>query len=126
MSMPEYSGRTYYELLVERRQRYANLAAEYQASHPNEDVKAGMCFQVEVAVSLGNTLPWAGLCTASEFISSLRIYGSRSQQLGCGQMGGTWLNFLSTWWKTFESLLYKDILMTATHGPVPYCHIPSQ
>ncbi len=123
MSMSEYGGRTYYELLAERRQAYADLAAEYQASHPNVEVKVGMCFQVEVAVSLGNTLPWAGLCTASELIPGLRIYGSRSQQLGCGQMRGTWLNFLSTWWRTFESLLYEDILKTAPHGPVPYCRI---
>jgi hypothetical protein len=125
MSMPEYGGRTYYELLADRRQAYADLAAEYQASHPNADVKVGMCFQVEVAVSLGNTLPWAALCTASELIPGLRIYGSRSQQLGCGQMGGTWLNFPSTWWNTFESLLFKDILVTAPHGPVPYCRFPA-
>ena len=125
MSMPEYGGRTFYELQTERRQAYADLATEYQASHPNTDVKVGMCFQAEVAVSLANTLPWSGLCAASEFIPSLRIYGSRSQQLGCGQMGGTWLNFPSTWWNTFESLLYKDILNTAPHGPVPYCRIPS-
>jgi hypothetical protein len=125
MSMPEYDGRTYYELLAERRQAYDNLATEYQASHPGTEVKFGMCFQAELAVSLANTLPWAGLCAASEFIPALRIYGSRSQQLGCGEMGGTWLDFPSTWWRTFESLLYKDIFVTAPHGPVPYCRIPA-
>ncbi len=125
MSMPEYGGRTYYELLTERRQAYADLATEYQASHPNTDVKVGMCFHSEVAVSLGNTLPWSGLCAASELIPSLRIYGSRSQQLGCGQMGGTWLNLPSTWWRTYEQLLYTDILTTRPHGPVPYCRIPA-
>jgi hypothetical protein len=57
MSMSEYDGRTYYELLAERRQAYDNLATEYQASHPNTDVKVGMCFQAEIAVSVGNTLP---------------------------------------------------------------------
>ena len=123
MSMPEYDGRTYYELLAERRQAYSDLATEYQTSHPDVEVNDGMCFQVEVVVSLSNTLPWSGLCAASEFIPGLRVYGSRSQQLGCGQMGGTLMNFLSTWWRTFESILYKDILETAPHGPVPYCRL---
>jgi hypothetical protein len=125
MSMPEYNGRTYYELLAERRQAYEDLATEYQASHPNTEVKVGMCFQAEVAVSLVNTLPWAGVCAASEFIPGLSFYGSRSQQLGCGQTGGTWLTFLSTWWRTYEQLLYADILITRPHGPVPYCRIPA-
>jgi hypothetical protein len=89
ISMPEYDGRIYYEFLAERRQAYAELSTEYQASHSNTAVKVGMCFQADVAVSLGNTLLWSGLCAASELIPSLRIYGSRSQLLGCGQKGGT-------------------------------------
>jgi len=125
MSMPEYDGRTYYELLAERRQAYTDLATEYQAGHPNVDVKSGMCYQTELAVSLGNTLPWAGVCAASEFIPALRFYGPKSRQMGCGQMNGTWLNFPVTWWQTFEQLLYKDILSTASQGPVVYCRLPS-
>ena len=124
MSMPEYDGRTYYELLAERRQAYTDLATEYQASHPNVDVRFGMCFQTELAVSLGNTLPWAGVCAASEFIPALRFYGPRSRQMGCGQMNGTWKKFPVTWWQTFEQLLYKDLLSTAPQGPVAYCRLP--
>ncbi len=125
MSMPEYDGRTYYELLAERRQAYADLAAEYQTSHPNTEVKVGMCFQAEVAVSLVNTLPWAGLCAASEIFPALRIYGVKSQEMGCGNTGGAWTNFLDTWWHTFETLLYVDIFSTRSQGPVPYCRIPA-
>ena len=123
MSMPEYDGRTYYELLTERRQAYAELAQEYQASHPSAKVKNGMCFQAELVVSLANTLPWAGVCAASEFIPALHFYGPKSQKMGCGQMGGTWMNFPVTWWRTYEKLLYVDILSTAPQGPVPYCRI---
>jgi len=125
MSMPEYDGRTYYELLAERRQAYADLAAEYQASHPNVDVKDGMCFQAEMIVILSNTFPWSGLCAASEIIPELRIYGEKSQKMGGGNMGGTWINFSDTWWHTFEALLYADIFSTRSQGPVPYCRIPA-
>ena len=124
MSMPEYDSRTFYALLAERRRAYDDLALEYQESHPSEDVKDGMCFRAEVLVTVVNTFPWSGLCAASEFLPYLRVYGSRSQQLGCGQMGGTWRNFPVTWWDTFEILLYNDLLSTAPHGPVPYCRIP--
>ena len=123
MSMPEYGGRTYYELLSERQQTYDELAHSYQASHPSVDVKNGMCFQAELAVSIANALPWAGVCAASEFIPALRFYGPKTQRMGCGQMGGTWMNFPNTWWRTYEKLLFADILSTRPQGPVPYCRI---
>ena len=124
MSMPEYDGRTYYQLLAERRQAYADLATEYKDSHPSVEVKPGMCFQTEIVISLGNNLPWAGICAASEIIPALRFYGPKSQQMGCGQMGGTWANFPGTWWHTYEKLLYVDILSTRPQGLVAYCRIP--
>ena len=123
MSMPQYGGRTYYELLAERLQGYDTLATQYQASHPNVEVKFGMCYQAEVFVSMVDTLPWSGLCAASEFIPALRVYGSRAKQLGCGKMGGTWANFPLTWWRTYEKLLYADILSTRPQGPVAYCRL---
>ena len=125
MSMPEYDGSTYYELLAERQQAYNELAHSYQASHPNVDVKNGVCFQTEIVVSLINTLPWAGICAASEFIPALQIYGPKSRSLGCGQMGGMWMNLPSTMWRTFEKLLYMDIFSTRPQSPVPYCRIPA-
>ena len=124
MSIPEYDGRTYYQLLAERRQAYDDLAMKYQTGHPNVDVKPGMCFQTELAISLGNTFPWAGICAASEVISALRFYGPKSQQMGCGQMGGTWTNLPATWWRTYEKLLFEDILSTRPQGPVAYCRLP--
>ena len=125
MSMPEYGGRTYYELLAERRQVYDELAQEYKASHPKADIKNGMCFRAEVVVSLTYSLPWAGLCAASEFIPALKFYGPKSKSMGCGQVSGKWMNFPSTWWQTYERLLYVDILSTGPQDPVPYCRIPA-
>jgi hypothetical protein len=123
MSMPEYGGRTYYELLVERRQAYAELARTYQASHPSVEVKIEMCFRAELTISLASTLPWAAVCAASEFIPAFQVYGPKSQRLGCGQMGGTLKNFPDVWWRTYEELLYTDILATRPQGPVQYCRI---
>ena len=123
MNMSEYDDRTYYQLLSERSQAYIELAQEYQANHPSADVKRGMCFQTELVVSFANTLPWAGICAASEYIPALRIYGPKSQQMGCGQMDGMRTEFFDTWWRTFEKLLYTDIICTRPQGPVPYCRL---
>ena len=123
MRMPVYDRRTYYEMLTERRQTYVELADTYQTSHPGIEVKSEMCFQVEVLVILTNTMPWSGICAISELIPVFRVYGEHSRQLGCGQMGASWADFLSTWWLTFETLLYKDILVTAPQNPVSYCRI---
>ena len=126
MSMPEYGGRTYYELLAERRQAYADLAAEYQASHPNIEVKTGMCFQNEFIMSVGYTFPWAGFCTLSEVIPSLQGFiGPRARQAGCSQGENTnWLNFTNSWWMNFERMQYP-MYEHRTAGPVIYCRIPA-
>jgi hypothetical protein len=126
MSMPEYGGRTYYELLAERRQAYADLARTYQAGHPSVEVKDGMCFQNEVIMSIGYTLPWAGFCALSDVIPSLKGFiGPKARQSGCGaDENNKWLNILNSWWINFERMQYP-IYDHRTVGPVAYCRIPA-
>lgn len=126
MSMPVYRGRTYYELLAERRQAYAELATEYQTNYPDEDVNTGMCFQNEVIMSVGYTFPWAGFCALSEVVPPLHgLIGPRAQQANCGQDNNTgWLNFMNSWWINFERMQYF-MYEHRTVGPVIYCRIPA-
>ena len=124
MSLPEYDGRTYYELLAERRQAYADLAANYQASHPNKKVKPGMCYQSELMMIAYNA-PWAGYCTLASVVPGLKSHiGPHAAELSCGQASSSWLNFLDSWWKMYERLTYT-LLSHAVDGPVPYCRIPA-
>ena len=126
MSMPEYGGRTFYELQTERRQAYADLAMEYQASHPNLEVKEGMCYQNEIIMAVGYTFPWAGFCSLSELVTPLQgLVGPRARQAGCAQDGNTsWLNFMNSWWMNFEQMQYP-MYEHRTSGPVVYCRIPA-
>ena len=122
MSMPEYDGRTYYELLAERRQAYTDLATEYQTGHPNVDVKLGMCYRSELMMIAYN-VPWAGFCSLAGIVPGLNSrIGPNAKRLGCGQTGGTWLDFPTNWWNIYERLTY-DLLSHAVVGPVPYCRI---
>ena len=122
MSMPEYDGRTYYELLAERRQAYSDLATEYQASHPNVEVKEGMCYRSELLMIAYN-MPWAGFCSLAGVVPELESrIGPNATRLGCGQGSGGWLNLLGNWWNMYERLTY-DLISHAPVGPVPYCRI---
>jgi len=124
MNMPEYNGRTYYDLLAERRQAYNELARSYQANHPNMDVKEGMCYQSELLMIAYN-LPWAGFCSLAGVMPELKnVIGANAQRLGCGQDEGTIITILPDWWNMFERLTF-DLLSHAMSGPVPYCRIPA-
>jgi len=125
MSMPEFSGLSYYEILSERRQAYDDLANKYQAEHPNVDIKFGMCFQSEVLMIAYN-FPWAGYCSLAGVVPGLKSgLGSNAVRLGCGQSNGTWINLLGNWWNMFEHLTY-DLLTHIKTGAVLYCRIQTQ
>jgi hypothetical protein len=124
MRMPEYDGRTYYELVEERQQAYDELSRTYQASHPNVDVKFGMCYRSELLVIAYN-MPWAGFCTLAGVVPGLNSrIGPNASRLGCGQNIGSWLKFMGDWWDMYEHLTY-NLLSHAEAGPVPYCRIPA-
>lgn len=122
MTMPEYDGRTYYELLAERRQAYDDLAQEYQASHPNVDVKQGMCYRSEL-VMIAYNIPWAGFCSLTGVVPELqRFVGPNALRLGCGQQAGSFRTVFPDWWNMYERFTY-DLLSHAETGPVAYCRI---
>jgi hypothetical protein len=122
MSMTEFNGLTYYELLAERRQAYDDLATEYQASHPNVHVRMGTCFISELSVEL-LAIPNSAYYTLAAIYPKLQArIDPVDIQNGYLPNNISWLNFLPNWWKVFE----KFILGTkehVPHGPVPYCRI---
>jgi hypothetical protein len=122
MSMPEYDDRTYYELLAERRQAYAALAQEYQASHPNVDVKFGACYSTEVGVELLE-LPMSFYYAMSAIYPNLKqSIDPRDIQNGYIPDDVTWLNILPSTWTVFELFVWGTI-EHAPNGPVPYCRL---
>lgn len=122
MSMPEYDGRTYYELMTERRQAYTELAQGYQASHPNVDVKFGACFSTEVGVELME-LPMSFFYALSAMYPDLQhSIDPRDIQNGYIPIDVTWLNILPSTWKVFEMFVWGTV-DHAPNGPVPYCRI---
>jgi hypothetical protein len=124
MSMPEYGGLTYYELLAERRQAYTDQATVYQASHPNISVKFGACFFSEISVEV-LAIPNSAFYTLAAIYPKLQTrIDPRDIQNGYVPENVTWLNFLLNWWHVFEKFVWGTI-EHVPHGPVPYCRIPA-
>jgi len=122
MSLPEYGGRTYYELLSERRLAYNKLATSYQASHPSVDVKNGACFFTEIIVELAE-LPISGRYAISAIYPNMqKSIDPRDIKNGYIPAKVTWANILPSTWKVFEMFVWGTI-KHAPDGPVPYCRI---
>jgi hypothetical protein len=122
MSMPEYGGRTYYDLLVERRQAYDELARSYQANHPNVDVKNMACFFTEMSVEMME-IPISGHYALSAIYPEMqKSIDPRDIRNGYIPINVTWINILPSSWKVFEMFVWGTI-KHAPEGPVPYCRI---
>ncbi len=122
MSLPEFRGITYYQLLSQRRQAYDRLAKSYQSGHPNVDVKMGMCFGSELVMTAYD-LPWAGYCTVAGMAPGLKLpIGPNAKRLGCGRYKDSWVDALENWWDMYERFTY-DLMIHITVGAVSYCRI---
>jgi hypothetical protein len=122
LSMPEYGGRTFYQLLSERQQAYADLAHSYQTSHPNVDVKSGACFFTEILVE-AMEIPMAGRYALSAiYPGMLHSIDPRDIRNGYIPTNVTWANILPTSWNVFERFVWGTI-SHAPNGPEPYCRI---
>jgi hypothetical protein len=123
MDRPEFRDLTYYRLLSERQAAYDQLAHSYQASHPNMQVKIGMCFGVEVFVEVVVSWPHSGFYTLAGLFPSLKRYVNPwDLQRGYVPEGVTYGNFLPAWWDTFEKFVW-GLIDHVPHGPVAYCRI---
>ncbi len=127
MEMPQYDGRTYYELLQERQGAYDALAQKYQASHPNTRVKAGVCFFTETSILTLAAIPNAGFYALAGVYPALKIHVN-AEDLKDGYVPEqvTWFTFLPEWWRIYEKFVWGAITH-APKSPVPYCtiHLPS-
>lgn len=122
MSMPEYSGRTYYELLAERRQAYVDLATEYQASHPSVEVRIGACFFTEISVELMEISISGRYALSAIYPNMQQSIDPRDLRDGYIPTDVTWINLLPSSWNVFEMFVWGTI-EHAPDGPVPYCRI---
>lgn len=122
MELPQFNGLTYYEYLNWRKNALHQMAVDYQAAHPNAKMGGGLdlCFQTETGMTLLG-LPMTGFYTLVGVFPGLEKYVPPRDRKYIPQ-DITILNFLPSWWKTYESVvLYMD--ETSIHTSVVYCRL---
>jgi hypothetical protein len=123
MEMPQFGGLTYYQLLNKRRQAYTDLAREYQAGHPDQEVNFGACFPPEVAIQVIGAIPTAGFYALAGIYPQLQRYVNPGDlRQGFVSKNVNWSGFPLAWWTAFEKLVW-GMITHSPHGPVPYCRI---
>lgn len=122
MERAEFNGLSYYQYLQWRKEAYHQLAETYQANHPGETVRFGMCFQNETFLTISTGLPWTGFYTlAGIYPKHLEKYVNQNDvHLGFVPRTVTWKNFLPTWWQAYENAIWH---VASIGSPVTYCRL---
>ena len=107
MELPEFKGLTYYQFIEWRSIAHNELEVKYQASHPEVEVKMGVCdntdrvitFSVTVEQSLWYTF-WSWRDDRNRLAMLEANYPVTNEPV-------TWSNFMSSWWTSYEKLIWS-------------------
>ena len=123
MELPQFNGQTYLDWLSARHAAYDDLAQQYRSNHPNKEVKKNICFYSELGVQFIAAIPNSGFYALAGMYPTLISFANPQDiQDGLVPKHVTWVNFLPTWWKTYEQFVW-GMAVHAPHGPVPYCRL---
>jgi hypothetical protein len=121
MNAPQFNGLTFYQYMTWRIDTHNEIAAQYQATHPNKDVKPWICnitghgtFVIFAPMSEFYTL--AGKYPALRQLINPRDYKYIPTDL-------TWGNLPAAWWTTYEAMISSTI-RGDNSDPVVYCRLP--
>ncbi len=120
MEMSGFNGLTYYKYVQWQKIAYQQLAEQYQAAHPNVEVKPRACFQVETFIGAPVQFFGSGFFVLAGKYPVLQRFLDQSDIQA--PSGVTWTNFLQNWWQAFEKFLWGG----AEHSPnssVVYCRL---
>jgi hypothetical protein len=128
MELPQYKGLTFYEFMKWRKLAYDDLARQYQASHPNEKIKFGMCYNTDIGILVFVQIPMAGYYTLAGIYPSLQSVISTRDKVFV-PADASWRTFLPNWWITTEQIMWVTV-DAAPHSSVAECrlqpNVPSQ
>jgi len=121
MESPQFNGLTFYQYMTWRVKTHNEVAAQYQATHPNKDVKPWICniaghgtFVIFAPMSEFYSL-------AGKFPALRRFMNPRDYKYI--PVDVTWATLPSAWWTTYETAI-----STTIHGdrssPAVYCRLP--
>ena len=119
MEISGFNGLTYYQYALWRKMAYDELAAKYQATHPNVEVKFNACSQTEILIEPVRFFGSGFFVLAGKYPVLQRFLDQSDIQAPSGVI---WTNFLPLWWQVFEEFLWGGATYSP-HGPVVYCRL---
>jgi len=122
MELPEFKGLTYYQFMEWRSIAQNEFEMKYQVSHPDTNVKMGVCdtsnrlitFSVSVLQSWLYTF-WSWRDDRNRLAMLKANYPTSNERV-------TWSNFMSSWWNSYEQLILS-LAQYAPHTSVAYCRL---
>jgi hypothetical protein len=121
MELLQYKGLTFYQFMQWRKMAFDDLASKYQASHPDVEVKFGMCYNTEVGGLVILQVPMAGYYTLAGIYPGLQsVLNSHDKKIVPAK--ATWRTFLPSWWTTTEKIMWVTV-EAAPHTSVAYCRL---
>jgi hypothetical protein len=123
MELPEFKGLTYYQFMEWRSIAHNDLELKYKSSHPQANVKMGVCnasnrlitFSVSVLQSWWYTY-MALTLTPEEMVKF------KSMQHSFAPDNVTLLNFFPSWWVTYEKFVWS-LAEYAPHTSLAECRL---
>jgi len=125
MDLPEYKGLTYYQFAEWRKQSYDDLAQRYQESHPDKEVKMGMCNGTDNGAAVAQWVQSATYTYAAISPELQKTWRLSENDMKSIPVGATWATFLPHWWKSFETFQLM-LLKYSPHQSVVYCRVPDR
>jgi len=123
MELPEFKGLTYYQFLEWRSIAHNDLEVKYKVSHPQVNVKMGVCdtsnrlitFSVSMLQSWWYT--YMALTLAPE-----EMVKFKSMQHSFAPDNVTLLTFFPSWWATYEKFIWSLVEYTP-HTSLAECRL---
>ncbi|MGA7194141.1 MAG: hypothetical protein WBW94_10955 [Anaerolineales bacterium] len=130
MTLPEFHGLTYIQVVQWRTIAYANLEAKYAQEHPHADgtpqngylVNSFTCEGELRIITFTASVLQSWLYTFSSWQNDQnRVEMLKANYLIPNEPVTTW-NFMSWWWTSYEMIIFSNIQYQPEMS-VPYCRI---
>lgn len=130
MTLPEFHGLTYIQVIQWRTMAYADLEAKYSKEHPHADgtpqngyiVKSFACEGELRIITFTASVFQSWLYTFSSWQSDQRRVEMLNANYPIPNELVTILNFMDWWWTSYEMIILSNI-QYQPEVPLPYCRI---
>jgi len=107
MELAEFKGLTYYQFLEWRSIAHNDLELKYKASHPQANVKIGLCDHGNQVITFSVTVWQSWWYTFWSWRDDRNRKAMLDARYPTSDEPVAWSNFMPAWWLTYEKLIWS-------------------